>query len=694
MKTLYLNIHGHVQIFCCVLGLSLSCESQVPAFRETFEGVSFIEMNAKDRDKPQSSINSMSTEFQATTVDQASVKLNWSDDMIEQTIDLEWLKTKETVTHQQINRPLSTEAFEQGTTEFTSSTQSFSQSAMGILDILIVIDNSGSMSQEQQTLGEGLVPLLEEVEGTNWRIAVVTTSREEGCLRSVITNYGGPVEDYRDDFMTAVTAGVEGHWVEEGVYQARAALESCGANWLRPDSSLAVLIVSDEDNCSNGEGCTDEGSEASWLIDYLNEIRSIKQTAKVYGIFWQPEFEICEGGYYPAAVYQNLVDLTGGVAGSICPETAEVLPDYTDTLSAISRDMKIILQDQFALDYPPVVDSLKVFINNEEKDGGYLVNQHVITFTDAPPSGASIRFEYDFISKEPDRIFNLSKRPDPSTMSVRMDGNNLGSNLYQIDGNRIVFNAPPDGRELLITYAEEGLLSSEFVIGPYVDQNSVSILVNGTELSPSEWSSIAKSGNGTSIVFNDAPADAAKIDITFDRRTGPRYEYPVFANIDQSVDVYFADDGNKVNYERTGHSITIHEDQFTENRKIVVKVPRDQDLYYFDTGFDIIDVSRAIANDRDCQNDWTFSGKVIDLSGCGFELSETVDLDFDFVTEHKTSFSLRDWSHLDAENVSLIVEVNGKVTDSYQIDDGFLKFDDLPYMALIKVTASSKVYDK
>lgn len=124
------------------------------------------------------------------------------------------------------------------------------------LDIMVVIDNSSSMAEEQENLSTKLNPLLEEVADSDWQIAVVTTDPTDTCLRTLIKKGDA---NYYSKFRRAVTAGTGGTHIERGLLQAVRGLKGCSSgSWIRDDSALAILIVSDEDNCSvNGSKCAE-----------------------------------------------------------------------------------------------------------------------------------------------------------------------------------------------------------------------------------------------------------------------------------------------------------------------------------------------------------------------------------------------------------------------------------------------------
>ena len=82
---------------------------------------------------------------------------------------------------QQIDRPVRTVTSYQGH-DGDEEVQRFAVSEAGLMDLLIVIDDSDSMDGYQQKIANSLPSILKHVGNTNWRIAVATTS--DSCLRS------------------------------------------------------------------------------------------------------------------------------------------------------------------------------------------------------------------------------------------------------------------------------------------------------------------------------------------------------------------------------------------------------------------------------------------------------------------------------------------------------------------------------
>lgn len=160
-------------------------------------------------------------------------------------------------------------------------------------DILFVIDDSGSMWEEQNKLVDQLeafvAALLEGPVENDFQVGVVTTSvtsHAQACFPEIPPEFreypeamgklqlprdedgtplgGSPVlrwddPDFRDRFRALVRQGVDGSGQEMGFEAMRLALSeplrgTANKGFLRPGSRLLVVILSDEDDCSDPTG--------------------------------------------------------------------------------------------------------------------------------------------------------------------------------------------------------------------------------------------------------------------------------------------------------------------------------------------------------------------------------------------------------------------------------------------------------
>ena len=174
--------------------------------------------------------------------------------------------------------------------------------ALPLLDLLLVIDDSGSMCEEQDALGKAFDAFHDAIGAWDWRLAVVTTDMHpDNGFRGAfgpptalpvpslncIDGEGDPAvpdtEDCRDvdglsvldsqlferdeqarRFRCMVNQGTQGDGFEKPLAAAELALSCdgpnadllvpCGADdpqFLRPGAALAVIYIGDEDDCSD-----------------------------------------------------------------------------------------------------------------------------------------------------------------------------------------------------------------------------------------------------------------------------------------------------------------------------------------------------------------------------------------------------------------------------------------------------------
>ncbi len=192
------------------------------------------------------------------------------------------------------------------------------------VDILFVVDNSGSMCEEQANLRENIVNLIQPLveAGIDFNLAVVTTDmqapEESGrfqntpdgdpgpscsiavnisdcpgtannpenaptVIRSSDANYQRPGGQADLDKLTLhlgcnLTVGTKGNGFEQGLNAARAALsrgllESDNAGFLRPEAALGLVFVTDENDCSNDDTLDlFNGNVCEWFAEDLTEV--------------------------------------------------------------------------------------------------------------------------------------------------------------------------------------------------------------------------------------------------------------------------------------------------------------------------------------------------------------------------------------------------------------------------------------
>jgi hypothetical protein len=392
-----------------------------------------------------------------------------------------------------------------------SSNESYAVTAKGVLDVLVVVDNSGSMGEEQAGLAGRLTPLLSAVKDSDWQIAVTTTDPSDRCVTSLIQKNDWFVETR---FKSAINAGVDGTGTERPFLRAVEGLKSdClfgPGKWVRPDSTLAVLIVTDEDSCyvgSGGQGyanCSDQ--EPGYLLNYISSIKKLGTQARVYGLIWGPQTS-CSTALKSADKVAQAITQSGGTYGSICDS------DYSGTLTRISSDVAKILTADFSLKSVPDAGSLKITVGGQNWTD-FTLNGKVVHFTKAPPQNAPIQVSYmSGANGVVTNSFALPSEPADGSIQATINGQSAGAVSWNAQNKQAVFaTQPPEKSAIEISYKENTPLQATFEIAKGVNGAEVSATVNDAPVAADGFTYDAALGQ---VKFKTPPAEGAKIVITW-----------------------------------------------------------------------------------------------------------------------------------------------------------------------------------
>ena len=262
-----------------------------------------------------------------------------------------------------------------------TNTDTWFQAPNNEVDILWVIDDSCSMAEEQETLAEGFVSFVNEMEasGTDFHVGLITTSFDYGNPdRGVLI--GEPAfltaeDDYVSLFEERALVGIEGSDKEKGLEAAVYAVSPImtvpgGLNegFMRPSAHLLVIIVSDEEDCSDqgalegqpAEDCYEEREKLAPVSGLVKDLIDVKdgdndkvQVGAVVGI----ENGACDEAY-PGRRYQEAAALTGGLIGDICTG------DWSNLLTDLGLNASGI-QMSFQTEYLAKVGTLEVSVDGE-----------------------------------------------------------------------------------------------------------------------------------------------------------------------------------------------------------------------------------------------------------------------------------------------------------------------------------------
>ena len=306
------------------------------------------------------------------------------------------------------------------------------------IDILWVVDNSGSMQTSQQHLADNFNSFISGFvdKGYDYQMAVTTTDAykaifaanpEYSRFRDGIGSIGDSgynsnphtgvyvinkeTPDIINTFLTNMLQGINGSPDERAFQSFKEALSNnLNSGFLRSDAFLSIVIISDEDDFSHNtsankgwqygySGLHTVQSYVDWLDGFTNSTVD-RRTYNVNAIFIQDQdcADTLVGGWFSNNYrYAEIADLTDGIKADICG-------DFANELQVIS-DKIVQLSTQFYLNRLPVPETIQVKINGQTIDqkttgpNGWLYNadaNSIVFYGSAvPPQGAIIDVNFD-----------------------------------------------------------------------------------------------------------------------------------------------------------------------------------------------------------------------------------------------------------------------------------------------------------
>ncbi len=275
-----------------------------------------------------------------------------------------------------------------------SNVDQYTQDGSNSSDILWVVDNSGSMGDEQTSLASNFSSFIQIVEAVNldYQIGVVSTDvADNGNLWGSTPIVTPSTPDPAGTFSSNVTIGTSGSASEKAFHCGWLAVDpSANRNpgFMRPEAGLRIIFVSDEAEQSSGMSFPS-------TIAYVQAFQSLKVN---------PDMVIlsditgglagCSGAGGSAGAGADFVTastMTGGISASICD------PNWVATLSALAW-LAQSYADTFELSKTPVEDTIEVRLNGATIFVGWTYDPSlnaIIFDADAiPDNGDLIEIEY------------------------------------------------------------------------------------------------------------------------------------------------------------------------------------------------------------------------------------------------------------------------------------------------------------
>ncbi|MFP5518843.1 MAG: hypothetical protein ACLGGX_03010 [Bdellovibrionia bacterium] len=257
------------------------------------------------------------------------------------------------------------------------------------IDVLWVVDNSGSMETSQNNLASNFQSFIYRFNQKNYdfHMGVVTTDAWEkrfyssstkarlrdgvGATRSGVYVMDKNTPNLSDVFTTNIKQGINGNGDERAFESFKEGLnETFNAPFRRPEAFLAVIIVSDEEDFSRRVLPFDESYSSPDLIPVSNYVSFLDQftnrqvgepanysVSTISVLDSACRTQLSTDGFQRkiGTRLMQLADLTGGVKGSLCSNFGETLDIISDSILQLSS--------AFKLSREPVVESIVVRVD-------------------------------------------------------------------------------------------------------------------------------------------------------------------------------------------------------------------------------------------------------------------------------------------------------------------------------------------
>lgn len=253
------------------------------------------------------------------------------------------------------------------------------------IDILWVVDRSGSMGRFNDELLAGVEAMLLALPVSDWRLVMISADPTKSVISNEFPLIPGDTVADAEAMLSTLTMAT----LEEGfnsVYQYMSN-NPYSSTWMRPDAGLLVVFVSDEEEQSHLE------------YPAVSDFMSWYQGQRMGSVFMasvvnqDASTSLCSFPPSPIDVGNRYMDATtmlGGTIVDICDE--DWSPGVTDATHSIEPVENIKLTHQAE------VDSIRVFIDGAlNSDWYYQQSDNTVYFTIIPSAGQLVEVGYRYI---------------------------------------------------------------------------------------------------------------------------------------------------------------------------------------------------------------------------------------------------------------------------------------------------------
>ncbi len=286
--------------------------------------------------------------------------------------------------------------------ELKSVNHSFKPSEIvgGKVDILWVVDNSGSMGEEQASLQQNFKNFIQEftiLKQADWKMGLISTDMEEVPYLGFSGIPGGEFT-YLDAnpekrFVDAVgKLGINGTYDEREMDNVKRVFTEY-PDFVRKGAHLAVIFLTDEPDHSS--------MSATDFISFISNTKdSQTDLVEIHGGFTSSDLNICPAGEtwsYTGSPFEQMINFFNGSYFDLCSQ------DFGKELALIGKKIAGKLQyPRVLLKDVPYLCTIKVFFKGEELKYGKIENGGKWFFDQT--NNSVVFYNLSFVENDDDRI--------------------------------------------------------------------------------------------------------------------------------------------------------------------------------------------------------------------------------------------------------------------------------------------------
>tara|TARA_R110001583_G_scaffold12612_8_gene55878 strand:+ start:9954 stop:11555 length:1602 start_codon:yes stop_codon:yes gene_type:complete len=269
-------------------------------------------------------------------------------------------------------------------------TDSFIQDGTVDVDILFVIDNSGSMGSNQTNLENNFDTFMNAftAAGVSYQIALITTDSYDFVGDIITPSTPDPVVEFNtqvDSIGTRGSTQEAGLWAAHQSTTVGDASPGSATGFFRPTARLVVVYVSDEPDWSSYRDSSMDPADYSASLLSLKSSPALVAAHAIAGD--HPSGCSSNGGAQFGDGYYDVVNDLGGTFMSICAS------DWSTTMDTLARES--IAMSEFPLSGNAIEDTISVYVNGFlSSTWSYDSSSNSIYFTTVPADGSDIDISY------------------------------------------------------------------------------------------------------------------------------------------------------------------------------------------------------------------------------------------------------------------------------------------------------------